>query len=79
MTTLSTNTLSLGSSPSFFQDVLTRLRVRAAGIKAFDKTHRELSMMTARDLADIGLSVGMIDDVAEQAAEIARIKARKAA
>ncbi|MCX7301576.1 MAG: DUF1127 domain-containing protein [Rhodobacterales bacterium] len=79
MTTLSTNTLSLGSSPSFVQDVLARLRVRAAGLKAYDKTYHELSRMTARDLADIGLSVGMIDDVALQAAEMARTTARNAA
>lgn len=78
MTTLSTNTIATESS-SFVQDVLARLRVRAAGMRAFDKTHRELSMMTARDLADIGLSTGMIDDVAEQAAEMARTKARRAA
>jgi uncharacterized protein YjiS (DUF1127 family) len=79
MTTLSTNTLSLGSSPSFVQDVLARLRVRTAGLKAYDKTYQELSRMTARDLADIGLSVGMIDDVALQAAEMARTTARNAA
>jgi uncharacterized protein YjiS (DUF1127 family) len=78
MTTPSTNLLETMTVPSRLRDVILRVRARAAGIAAYDKTHDELSRMNARDLADIGLSRGMIDDIAAMAAEMARDKLHKA-
>lgn len=77
MTTLSTNFSGQKTAPSRLQDILTRLRIRAAGARSYDKTMQELSAMSARDLADIGISRGQIDEICVQAAEIAMEKARR--
>jgi len=78
MTTLSTNFNGTSAAPSRFQDLLARMRIRAAGARSYDKTMRELSAMTPRDLADIGISRGQIDEICDQAAQIAMDKASRA-
>lgn len=79
MTTFTTNLDTKSAVASRLQDILTRLRIRAAGARSYDKTMRELSAMSSRDLADIGISAGQIEEISLQAANIAMDRARKAA
>jgi uncharacterized protein YjiS (DUF1127 family) len=79
MTTFTTNLDTQSAVASRLQDILTRLRIRAAGARSYDKTMRELSAMSSRDLADIGISAGQIEEICLQAADIAMDRARKAA
>lgn len=47
---------------------LTELRTRWAAYGIYRKTRAELSMLTNRDLADLGLNRAMIEQVAREAA-----------
>jgi uncharacterized protein YjiS (DUF1127 family) len=78
MTTLSTNLGGQKTAQSRIQELLARLRIRAAGARSYDKTMRELSGMSNRDLADIGISRGQIEDICEEAARTAMDKASRA-
>ena len=51
-----------------FEGLLVDIKARIARRKVFNQTFRELSALSNRDLADLGLSRGEIRRVAYQAA-----------
>lgn len=54
--------------------LVQRLRASFAGVSAYRRTRNELSGLTSRDLFDIGIDPGSIEDIARHSASQARDK-----
>ncbi|EYD71113.1 DUF1127 domain-containing protein [Limimaricola hongkongensis] len=66
MTSISTN--QTARPASFFGRLIARLVERQQQAQAYRVTRRELSALTERELADLGITRGMIEDISAQAA-----------
>lgn len=60
MATVATNTPALSSTRS---GLLARLSLRLAQHRAYRETYKGLSRLSDRELADVGLTRGLIDEV----------------
>tara|TARA_Y100000815_G_scaffold252564_1_gene256897 strand:- start:299 stop:514 length:216 start_codon:yes stop_codon:yes gene_type:complete len=69
MTVANTNITASKSPFSFFSRIADGLRAITARSRLYARTTRELSELSDRELADIGISRGEIRHVARQAAE----------
>lgn len=65
---------SAGLFSGWFSEFAEARKIRRIRREAYRQTFNELSMMSDKDLADIGLSSFMIRDVALQAANMAAPK-----
>lgn len=63
-----TNATTEGGFSTRVTHVLAHLAERRRQQAIYRKTHDELAAMSDRDLADIGLRRGMIDEIARKAA-----------
>ena len=59
---------SQGTFGAFLNGLLIDARARLARRRVYKQTYRELSMLSDRELADLGLSRSMIRRIAYQAA-----------
>lgn len=59
-----------GTSRPSLKSVVAGWRSRAAQWRTYNKTVNELSALSDRDLADIGLNRSMIPDVARETAHV---------
>ena len=58
-----------GSLTAFFKRVAADMKARSEAKARYNTTFRELSALSNRDLADLGISRSMIRGLAQEAAE----------
>ena len=64
-----TDTFALPAANGAFQRLMGRIRARAEASREIARVRGELTRMTDRELADIGIARCQIDDVARSAVE----------
>lgn len=75
--TTTTMTMNTTAPAKVSLGFINRARMNWIGYKAYKKVSQELHKMTPRDLDDIGISYGMIHDIAAEAARTEMLKVRR--